>query len=95
MQEHEGKKKVFHHRESWQNFRDTGLFWFINTILHVFGWVLVVIENQESGELMDAYPARTICRGFPDADNTEGYQKVNKWMAENGEELLKEAHDDS
>ena len=34
--------------KSWQEFRETGLFWFVNSILHVFGWVLVVdVDNED------------------------------------------------
>ena len=27
--------------KSWKEFRESGLLWFVNTILHTFGWALV------------------------------------------------------
>ena len=36
-------------KKTWQEFRKTGLLWFINTILHAFGWAIVV--EVEKGEI--------------------------------------------
>lgn len=33
--------------KTWEDFRESGLLWFINTILHVFGWAIVVFKNNE------------------------------------------------
>lgn len=43
-------------KKTWQEFRKTGLLWFMNTILHAFGWAIVV--EVERGEITGAYPAR-------------------------------------
>lgn len=29
-------------KKTWDEFRATGLLWLVNTILHVFGWAIVV-----------------------------------------------------
>ena len=42
-------------KKTWQEFRKTGLLWFINTILHAFGWAIVVEVEKE--EITGAYPA--------------------------------------
>ena len=44
-------------RKNWNEFRETGLFWFINSILHVFGWVIDI--EASNNEITDVYPART------------------------------------
>ena len=75
--------------KNWEEFRDSGLLWFINTILHAFGWAIAV--EMEKGKVSDAYPARVTFRGFSEESTTNGYQKVSKWMAENAAELLDEA----
>ena len=75
-------------RKSWKEFRDTGLLWFINMILHVFGWAIFM--RVEDGKIVDVYPHRTELRGFEVKTNTEGYQKVSKYMKENAKELYKE-----
>lgn len=50
-------------KKGWKEFRDTGLLWFINSILHLFGWAIVIAINED-GEITDAYPARVKFRGF-------------------------------
>ena len=87
MDEENKKKPVT--KKSWDEFRDSGLLWFINTILHMFGWAIVV--EVDNGEVVNAYPARVTFRGFSEESTTNGYQKVSKWMAENAAELLDEA----
>lgn len=43
-------------KKTWEEFRDTGLFWFINMILHAFGWAIVLVKDD--GKIIDVYPAR-------------------------------------
>lgn len=49
-------------KKTWQEFKDTGMLWFANTILHAFGWSIVC--EMENGEVINAYPARVAFRGF-------------------------------
>lgn len=77
--------------KSWKEFRDSGLFWWINTILHTFGWALVAEMN--GGTITRVYPARVKFRGFSEDTNTDGYIKVSKYLEENIEEISKEAKD--
>jgi len=49
-------------KHSWSKFRDYGLLWFINAILHVFGWAIVL--DIEDDKVKAAYPARVRYRGF-------------------------------
>jgi uncharacterized protein YfbU (UPF0304 family) len=79
-------------KKSWKEFRETGLLWFINTILHMFGWAIVVNINDKN-EIIETYPARVKFRGFDENSNTEGYIKVTKFLNENIKEILEEAND--
>ena len=76
-------------RKTWKEFRETGLLWFINMILHMFGWSIVVSLDKD--EIVEVYPARVKFRGFDEDINTNGYKKVSKYMFENVEQLLSEA----
>jgi hypothetical protein len=67
--------------ESWKKFKDAGLLWWINMILHTFGWSIVM--EYEEGELKNVYPSRVEYRGFSESDNTEGYEKVEGFMKNN------------
>ena len=43
-------------RKSWEEFRNAGLLWWINMILHTFGWAITV--DLKDGKIIDCYPAR-------------------------------------
>lgn len=82
------------HKKSWEEFKDNGLLWFTNTILHMFGWSIVVEVDEETKSITDAYPARVKFRGFSEKSNTKGYRNVSKYLQENIDELVKEANDE-
>lgn len=77
-------------KKSWHDFRAAGMLWFINMILHAFGWALTV-ETDASDNIVAAYPARTKFRGFCGEINDQGYINVSKYLKDNAEELYKEA----
>ena len=78
-------------RKSWDEFRNHGLLWWINMILHTFGWAIVT--EIDEGKIVDVYPARVKFRGFDEKNNTEGYIKVSQFLKDNVNELLTEAED--
>jgi len=78
-------------KKTWQEFTDAGFLWFANRILHVFGWAIVVAEEEDSATT--AYPARTDYRGFPEGTEEEGYIKVTRYMRDNVKKLLAEICD--
>lgn len=77
-------------RKTWQDFRDTGLLMLANQFLHIFGWAIVV-DLDDSGEILEVYPARVKFRGFGEESQSKAYKNISKYMVENSEELLKEA----
>ncbi len=77
-------------KKSWKQFRDSGFLWWINMILHTFGWAIVMDMNKD-GEITDVYPARVKFRGFDEKNNIEGYVKVSRYMKDNVANLLEEA----
>lgn len=84
--------------KSWEEFRESGLLWFVNKTLHLFGWAIVFEEvkypDGKGGvvkEITDVYPARVKFRGFSEDINTDGYMKVSEYMKNNADELLKES----
>ena len=52
-------------------FKGSGLLWFVNTILHAFGWVLTYRDGVYK-------PHRTHLRGFPESVNTEHYKRLEE-----------------
>jgi len=82
--------------KTWKEFRKSGLLWWINMILHTFGWAIVVNfkdydKETDDGEIDKVYPARVKFRGFNEDSNTLGYKRVSNYLKENAEQLEKES----
>lgn len=75
-------------KRSWKEFLDSGLLWWINMILHTFGWSIAV--EIEDNKPVAAYPVRTKFRGFIESKNTEGYIKVTDYLKNNVNKLYDE-----
>lgn len=80
-------------RRSWETFRDYGLLWWVNRVLHLLGWAIVCSIDKESGKILEVYPARVRFRGFDGKSETEGFRKVTKFLKGNAEDLLEEAEE--
>lgn len=76
--------------KSWEEFRDSGLLWWINMLLHTFGWA-IVFEFDNKEKAIRVYPARVKFRGFAEEINTDGYQKISEYMKRNSDELHNES----
>ena len=75
--------------KSWEEFSDSGLLWWINMILHTFGWAICV-ESNTKGEINRVYPSRVKYRGFPSSNNDKGYYKISKYLKNNINEIFDE-----
>ena len=80
-------------KRTWAEFRENGLLWFINMILHTFGWAIVV-SIDDDGNICEAYPARVKFRGFNEMTNSNGYIAISKYMKDNSTALLNEAEEE-
>ena len=75
-------------KKTWKEFMDCGLLWWVNRMLHLFGWAIVV---EEGGVISHAYPARVKFRGFePDVEDA-GFIKLTKHLKTTVKALEKEA----
>lgn len=63
---------------AWEEFRSSGLLWFINMNLHIFGWNIVVAKDK--GKIESVYPVRTKYCGFSEKSNNKGYDALRKLM---------------
>jgi hypothetical protein len=77
-------------KKTWKEFRESGLLWWINMILHTFGWS-IVIDIEKDGTITNCYPARVKFRGFNNENNTAGYIKVSEYLEKNIQEIKEEA----
>lgn len=76
---------------TWSEFRKQGFLWFVNLILHVFGWTIAVEEKISDPEQIVANVYRTKFRGFPEETNTRGYALIAEYMKNNADVLYDEA----
>ena len=64
-------------KRSWEAFREAKLLWWINRILHTFGWALVMVIDKD-GNIIDAYPANVSYRGFSAESEAAGFEGIAK-----------------
>lgn len=74
--------------KTWEEFKTSKMLWFVNRLLHVFGWAIVIQTLDNSSTI--GFPARVKFRGFDEAVDEEGYLGITKYMKENSDDLLKE-----
>jgi len=91
------KAEAMLEKKSWDEFRKTGMLWFVNRILHVFGWAIVaeMMPAPPEGthdEVVTVYPARTRFRGFGEKQEEDGFKAISKFMEENAKDLNEEAN---
>ena len=73
-------------------YNNTGLLYFVNTFLHIFGWVLVYNTWNGKGEKFDSFFTikKTHWRGFDPGISDESYRKVTHYMAKESGNLVKD-----
>lgn len=80
-------------RRSWREFRESGLLWWVNRGLHLFGWAIVYDFEKgadTNAEPASVYVARTKFRGFGKEADADGFKKLTGYMQDHAEELLHE-----
>jgi hypothetical protein len=88
-------------RRTWDEFRESGMLWAMNTILHWFGWAIVVVTDDADPSnfggagpvVLGAQPVRTKWRGFPAENNDRGIARLTEWMASAGPSLREDIKD--
>lgn len=80
-------------KKNWSEFRKTGLLLFINQLLHIFGWAIVVECDKDTKEVTGCYPARVKFRGFDKDSTDDAYKKLSQYMMNNAGELNKEVNE--
>ena len=75
-------------RRSWEEFTENKLLWWINRSLHLFGWA-IVLELDNFGNVLEAYPARVKFRGFSEDIEEDGFKGISKYLSNNIKKLEK------
>lgn len=83
-------KKESLEKRTWNDFRNAGMVWFINRILHVFGWAIVYELRHGSEDILDVYPCRCRFRGFHKEDEERGFREVTNFVKKNIRDLVED-----
>ena len=76
-------------RKTWEEFKKIGLLWWVNRTLHLFGWSIVVVE-ENNGKISDIYPARVKFRGFDERTETNSFVNLTRYLKKTVKDLEKE-----
>ena len=79
-------------KKSWEEFRLSGMLWFINRIIHIFGWA-IVISYDENENVVGAYPARVSYRGFDEKTEDQNFFRITKHINDIAPDLLGDVND--
>lgn len=80
-------------KRGWEEFRAAGLLWWVNRALHLFGWAIVVIVEDGTGRVLDAYPARVKFRGFDAQSEADGFVQLSAYLEQHAGALARETED--
>lgn len=75
-------------KRKWEEFRDSKLLWWINRSLHLFGWA-IVLDEEDDGTISAAYPAKVKYRGFSESTEDEGFEILSNYLDSSMDEILK------
>lgn len=76
-------------RRTWKEFKDNKLLWWVNRTLHLFGWA-IVLEQNENGDITCAYPARVTFRGFSEQSEETGFMELTAYLKNNIDSISKD-----
>ena len=74
---------------TWEEFRSSGLLWYVNTILHLFGRA-IVFEFTKFKKIKKVYFARCRYRGMGEKQINKGFNNLTNFLNENIKELKKD-----
>lgn len=78
----------------WSEFRESGLLFYINQVLHAFGWAITMeVDEKDHDVVTRAYPARVQYRGFNSESVDKGYKKIGAYLRDHAQELFDETLD--
>jgi hypothetical protein len=77
-------------KRTWKEFQETGLIWWVNRSLHLFGWAIVA-EIDGQGNILNVYPARCKFRGFSQTIEEWGFKALSGYLQRESSQLLEDS----
>ena len=82
---------MLENKDKWNEFRDSGLLWWINRQLHLFGWG-IYFDYDDTG-LLCVRPEKVSFRGFSLESEDKGFKKLTAHLKENIKRLEDEVRE--
>lgn len=73
--------------QSWDEFKNSRLLWWVNRVLHLFGWAIVM--EMDKGKVTRVYPAKVKFRGFSQEVEERNFKELTEYLAQNIGEIAK------
>ena len=73
-------------------FRDSGMLWWVNQQLHLFG-AAIAMDIDDNGNATNFRPVRCKFRGFPNEVADRGYANLTHYLDENSFKLMEDCKD--
>jgi len=77
------------YKKNWETFRKSGLLWWVNRTLHLFGWA-ICFNYDKTNKLTDVFPSRCKFRGFSGDVESKNFIKLTNHMKQNINNLVKD-----
>lgn len=74
---------------TWEEFKNSGLLWFVNNTLHLFGRA-IVFEYTKNKKIKRVYFARCRFRGFSEKCINKGFNNLTNFLSKNIKELKRD-----
>ena len=74
---------------TWEEFKSSGLLWFVNSTLHLFGRA-IVFKYTKTNKIKRVFFARCRFRGFSDKSISKQFANLTNFLSENIKELKKD-----
>lgn len=68
------------HARAWSAFRDAGLLWWVNRMLHLFGWAIALDVDKPTDTVLRAYPKRVEFKGFTEEAEERGFNRLQAYI---------------
>lgn len=78
---------------TWDEFRETGMLFHVNQMLHPLG-LAIAINIGDNGEINGTTPLRVKYRGFTEKDQDEQHIKIANYLAKNGPNFPEDIKDE-
>ncbi len=77
-------------KKTWEEFKECKMLWWVNRTMAIFGWAIVLTVDDDTGMVINAFPARVKYRGFSLDVEEDGFKILTQYLHKEAKKLLDE-----